>query len=203
MKHTIITMAFATTTLLVSCKNPADDTADATVTEAVAETEMSDGIVYTFTEASKIDFLGSKVTGSHDGGFKTFSGSFTVKDGVPQGGKVVIDMSSTWSDADKLTTKLLSEEFFHVEKYPESTFVVTKFQKKSDISYYVSGNLTLHGVTKNITFPASVATSNDSIAVQAEFDINRKDFGITYPGKPDDLIRDEVVLKFDLMATAS
>jgi hypothetical protein len=37
--------------------------------------------------------------------------------------------------------------------------------------------------------------------MKSEFDINRKDFGIVYPGKPDDLIRDEVVIRLDLKAT--
>jgi polyisoprenoid-binding protein YceI len=66
----------------------------------------------------------------------------------------------------------------------------------------VTGNLELHGVTKSITFPADIQITDDAVAVKAEFAINRKDFNINYPGKPNDLIRDNVVLKLDLKATA-
>ncbi|MCB1134377.1 MAG: YceI family protein, partial [Verrucomicrobiae bacterium] len=64
----------------------------------------------------------------------------------------------------------------------------------------ISGNFTLHGVTKNITVPATVSKDGETIQITSKFDINRKDFGIVYPGKPDDLIRDEVVIELDLTA---
>ena len=42
---------------------------------------------------------------------------------------------------------------------------------------------------------------SDALTVKADFAINRKDFNVNYPGKPDDLIRDNVVIKLDLQAT--
>ncbi|MEM9081612.1 MAG: YceI family protein [Verrucomicrobiota bacterium] len=200
MKPTITIIISAATLTLVACKNPADDTTDATVSEAVAETSNVTGKKYTFTDSSTIGFVGSKVTGSHEGGFKKFSGHFTVDAGEPTGGEFTIDMDSTWSDNEQLTGHLKAPDFFNVETFPATTFIVTGFKKNSDSSYDLSGNLTLHGVTKNITFPATVATSDDAIGITAEFDINRKSFNIVYPGKPDDLIRDEVIIKFSLMA---
>jgi len=65
----------------------------------------------------------------------------------------------------------------------------------------VTGNLDLHGVTKIITFPAEIHIADVAVTVKAEFAINRKDFNINYPGKPNDLIRDNVVIKLDLKAT--
>jgi polyisoprenoid-binding protein YceI len=62
----------------------------------------------------------------------------------------------------------------------------------------VTGNLELHGVTKSITFPATITVQGDAVTVKADFAINRKDFGIVYPGKPDDLIKDEVLLKLNI-----
>jgi len=67
-------------------------------------------------------------------------------------------------------------------------------------SYNVTGNLDLHGVTKSITFPAAVSKEGDLVKINAEFDINRFDFDIQFPGKTDDLIRPEVVLNFALEA---
>jgi polyisoprenoid-binding protein YceI len=142
------------------------------------------------------------VTGKHDGGFKNFTGYFTVKDGAAVGNdhKVTIDMSSTFADDEKLTKHLKSGDFFDVEKYPESTFDVTELKKNSDTAYTVSGNFKLHGVEKNISFPATVSQNGDTVTIQAEFDINRKDFGIVYAGQADNLIRDEVVIRLNLEA---
>jgi polyisoprenoid-binding protein YceI len=204
MKTTILALPAAFLAIsLVSCENPADKTTDATVKEAVAKTnDNAGGTKYIFTPESKIEFTGSKVTGKHDGGFKTFTGHFTVKDGTPVGNdhRVGIDMNSTWSDSDKLTDHLKNADFFNVEKFPETTFDVTELKKESDTAYTISGNFKLHGVEKNISFPATVSQDGETVKIAATFDIKRKDFGIVYEGKADDLIRDEVVIRLDLVA---
>ena len=63
---------------------------------------------------------------------------------------------------------------------------------------FVDSNCEL--VTKNITFPTQVIHDENSVSLKAEFDINRQDFGISYAGKVDDLIRDEVIIKLNLIA---
>ena len=193
----------ATPLLLISfssCENPADKTADAEVGEAAPVASATGGSTYQFTENSTIEFTGSKVTGSQSGGFKNFEGTFSVKDGEPTSGEFTIDMDSTFSENPKLTAHLKDADFFDVPQYPETKFAVTTFTKTSDKNYDLSGNLTLHGITKNITFPTKVDVSEERIKVSAEFDIKRTDFGIIYPGKKDDLIRDEVIIKFELEA---
>jgi len=186
---------------LVSCENPADNTADATVKDAVAPSaSASTGTKYVFAEDSSIAFVGSKVTGSHEGGFKEFTGHFLVEDGEVSGGEIVIDMNSTWSDADKLTEHLKNDDFFHVSEHPESTFVVTGVEKTGEDAYTVSGNLKLRGVEKNISFPATASRDGESLSIHADFDIKRQDWNIVYSGKADDLIRDEVVIKLRLTA---
>ena len=199
-KSIVLLLAVAATAFVTSCANKADETPDAVVAEATDDITATDGATYTFSEGSTIGFTGSKVTGSHDGGFKKFNGHLVVKDGVLEAGEVVIDMTSTFSDAEKLTGHLKSADFFDVENIPESTFSITAVSEQADKTYELSGNLTLHGVTKNITFPAQISSTDETLSVQAEFDINRKDFGIVYPGKTDDLIRDEVIIKLNLSA---
>lgn len=194
-------LASLATAFLASCENPADKTTDAVVRDAIEPaTATQTGVKYLLGDSSTLAFVGSKVTGSHEGGFKSFSGHFMVADGEVTGGEIVIDMASTWSDAEKLTDHLKSSDFFDVETHPTSTFTLTGVEKTGDGSHTVSGNLTLHGVTRNISFPATAALDGDTIRVDAEFDINRKDFGIDYPGKADDLIRDEVVIELKLEA---
>jgi polyisoprenoid-binding protein YceI len=205
MKTTLLTLAVSAPIFFVSCENPADKTTDAKVSAAVEKsgTTAENGIKYVFTPASQVNFVGSKVTGSHQGGFKAFTGHFTIKDGAPVGNdhKAVIDMASTFADDEKLTGHLKSPDFFDIEKFPQATFDVTGFKKDSETAYSVSGNFTLHGQTKNISFPATVNQSGDAVRIDAKFDINRKDFGIVYAGKADDLIRDEVVIELKLEAT--
>ncbi len=204
MKSKFVVLALAAPLLFVACENPADKTATAAVSEPVEKLPESPevGTKYVFTPSSEVLFVGSKVTGKHDGGFKTFSGYFTVRDGAPVGSdhKVVIDMNSVFSDDEKLTAHLKSADFFEVETYPESVFEVTGVTRNDNGNYSLSGNFKLHGVTKNITFPATVTQDGETVRIDAEFDINRKDFGIVYAGKADDLIRDEVVIKLKLEA---
>ncbi|MEO5915766.1 MAG: YceI family protein [Luteolibacter sp.] len=203
MKTKYLAFAVAAPLAFVSCENPADKTTDAKVSGAVEKTASNEsGTKYVFTPASQVNFIGSKVTKSHPGGFKSFTGYFTLKDGAPVGNdhKVVIDMKSAFADSEKLTGHLKSPDFFDVEKFPEATFDVTGFKKDSDTTYTVSGNFTLHGQTKNISFPTTVSQTGDTVKIDAKFDINRKDFGIVYAGMADDLIRDQVVIELKLEA---
>lgn len=165
-----------------------------------AASSTAQATTYTFTKDTTISFTGSKVVGSHDGGFKKFSGEFQLENGKPTGGSFTINMKSLWSDSKKLTGHLKNEDFFHVSEHPESSFVVTKFEQKSETQYTVSGNLTMVGITQNISFPATVSQSGDRVTVSSKFNLNRQKWGINYPGMPDNLIKDAVLMQFSLIA---
>lgn len=193
--------------MVVACANPADDKPVAVVSDAAeepaAEASGEDVIVYTFShEGSAVGFVGSKVTGSHEGGFNNFNGEFHVTDGTVEGStvKMMIDTTSLWSDDERLTGHLKSPDFFDVEQFPTSSFASTSIVplEGEEGTHTVTGNLELHGVTKQISFPATVTMTEDGFSTQAEFSVKRFDFGIVYPGKADDLIRDEVVVSLDL-----
>lgn len=154
---------------------------------------------------SKVEFTGSKVTGKHDGGFKTLTGTIDLVNSKPAESSVTVDIDTTsaYSDDEKLTGHLKSADFFDVEKFPKATFKSTKIEAdaaKGAEAYTVTGDFNLHGVTKSISFPATISADTDFVEVNAEFAINRKDFGIVYAGKADDLIRDDVVIKLTLKA---
>lgn len=199
MKNLLSTTILAAA--LISCDNPADRTISAELSEAKS-TLLGTGTKYTFSKQSTLGFTGSKVTGSHEGGFNQFSGHFTMNDGgtAPASGLITIEMASVYTDDDMLTEHLKSADFFEVAKFPTATFTLTDIHETGDQTFKLSGNFNLHGVTQNITFPARGWKDDDRLMVQAEFDINRKDFGIIYAGKTDDLIRDEVIIRFDLEA---
>lgn len=149
---------------------------------------------------SQVGFVGAKVTGKHEGSFKKIDGQVSLSGGKVNALNITIDTASVESDDEKLTGHLKSADFFDVEKFPQSTFVSTQVVEKAagTATHEITGNLTLHGVTKSITFPASVKADTTSAKGEAEFTINRKDFNIVYPGKSDDLIKDDVLLKLEL-----
>ena len=156
-------------------------------------------------ETSKVEFTGSKVTGSHDGGFKQFKGVIDLVNEKPAESTVAVDIDATsvFTEADGLTEHLKTADFFDVAKFPAATFLSTKIEPdtaKGADAYTVTGDMEIHGVKKSVTFPATIKVSADSVDVASEFTINRKDFGITYAGKADDLIRDGVVLKLNIKA---
>ena len=116
---------------------------------------------------------------------------------------VVCDVASRNDWTPKLEEHLKGADFFDVAKFPTATFASTEIKAGGEGgSHTVKGNLTIHGVTKLVTFPATITVKGKDVSGKSEFSINRKDFGIAYAGKADDLIRDGVVLKIDVKATA-
>ena len=192
-----------TTALLIitACSNPASDKPQAVTNEAapVAQTSpAAPGERYRITpETSQITFVASKVTGSHHGSFKKFSGVIGFN-AQPETSSVnvTIETNSVEADDPGLTKHLQTPDFFDVAKYPQATFTSTAIKAggQGGATHTVTGNLTLHGVTKSITFPATIAVTPNAISVDSTFAINRKDFGINYAGAANNLIRDEVVL---------
>jgi len=192
---------------LTACHDPAADTSKAKTGEAahVASPAVAQGQKYLITpQNSKIDFIGSKVTGKHNGSFKDFSGQIDHA-GTPENSRVSITIKtdSIETDTPDLTKHLKTADFFDVAKYPEATFVSTAIKPggENGATHTVTGNLTMHGVTKAITFPATINVTPDAATVESSFSINRKDFGINYAGAADNLIRDNVVLTLHIRAT--
>jgi polyisoprenoid-binding protein YceI len=186
-----------------STKPAAPQAASAPVAAAQVNVQPIEGAVaYPFTHAeSKLSWVGHKVTGKHEGSFGVFGGIIELagNDVTKSRVRAEIDMTSLVTTPDKLVAHLKSDDFFGVEKFPRAEFVSTSIAKSGE-AYSVTGNLTMHGVTRALTFPASITVSEAEVTVIADFAINRKEFGVVYPGKPDDLIADDVALKLELHA---
>ena len=191
--------------LTYGCANPAANKPKATVANAAPESNPAkpagaERLVIS-PENSKVEFVAAKVTRSHQGSFKQFAGTIDLVPNNVGNSRVTIDIdtASVVTDEEQLTGHLKTPDFFDVAKYPKATFVSTKIEPGgSGATQTVTGNFDLHGVRKSISFPATIQVAPDSVSVNAEFSINRKDFGLLYPGKADDLIRDGVVIKLTL-----
>src|SRR5215813_1931818 len=197
MRLGVMTLVLAALMLVAACHDPATNKSRAVTGEpAQASPQTASGQKYLITqEHCKIEFVASQVTGTHSGSFQKFSGEIDYA-GTPEASRVSvnIDTSSLTADDPKLTEHLKTADFFDVAKYPTATFVSTAIKPGGDkgASHTVTGNLTLHGVTKSVTFPATIAATPDAVNVDANFTINRKDFNLNYAGPANNLIRDDV-----------
>ncbi len=160
-------------------------------------------------EASVVLWKGFKPTGSHNGIVKLVSGTMIIENGVIAAGEFVMDMKSI-TDADgsaRLEGHLKSADFFDVEKYPTSKFVVIS-SKLEEGKVQVTGNLTIKDVTKSITIPATLTEVDGNYIFKSDnFNINRADFNVKYGSKSffdnlkDKFIDDLVEMSFEVKAT--
>jgi len=192
--------------LTLACADPAANKTKATVGNAAPESAAAkpanaETLPIT-TDNSKVEFVAAKVTRSHNGSFKKFSGTIDLVNNKPEDSRVSIDIeaNSVETDEPDLTKHLQTPDFFDVAKFPKATFTSTKIEPAGGSNYNITGNFDLHGVKKAITFPAMIQVAPDKVTVSAEFSINRRDWNLTYPGKADDLIRDGVVIKLNVNA---
>ena len=154
--------------------------------------EKAKGKALSLDASSKVEWVGAKVTGDHKGGFKTVKGSATVDEGVLTALSAEIDINSLFSDNDKLTSHLLNNDFFEAPKFPTATFTSTKIEKDK-----IHGVLDMRAIKKEISFPATINVTAQGVDIKAEFTINRRLWKINYNGKPNDLIKDDVLIKLD------
>lgn len=197
---------------LAGCKDPAEGAAKATVGEAkqpAAEAPAAAAPAATEAlpisgETSKISFVGAKVTGTHDGGFKDFKGTIHLDPAKFEASRIEIeiDMNSVYTDNDNLTEHLKTGDFFLVSEHPTARFVSTEITPggADGATHTITGNLTLRGVTKGVTIPAKIEVTPEAVRATSEFALPRQQFGVSFAGQPDNLIRDDVLIKLDVNA---
>jgi polyisoprenoid-binding protein YceI len=115
------------------------------------------------------------------------SGSVVLDETTPASSKVnaTLDVSTISTGVEERDTHLKSPDFFDVAKFPQITFVSTTVTKASATSYSVTGNLTMHGITKPVTLAVTVSAPFKHAggmrrAFEATTSVNRKDFGLTW-----------------------
>jgi polyisoprenoid-binding protein YceI len=117
-----------------------------------------------------------------------------------------IEAASIETRDDQRDAHLKSADFFDVEKYPLISFKSDKIKQNGELS--VEGDLTIHGVTRRVTFdiegptpPTKDPWGNTRIAISGSTKINRKDFGLTWNAALETggiLVGDEVTINLDV-----
>lgn len=137
-------------------------------------------------EKSGIKWNGKKIGGEHHGYIQLKNGTLEIKNNKIAKGKFIVDMTTiTNEDIDnenfkkKLIDHLKSDDFFGVEKYPESTFVVTKSTEFSGGKATVTGKLTIKENTEEITFDVK----KNGHVYTATLKIDRSKFDVRYGSK--------------------
>ncbi|HYI08727.1 MAG TPA: YceI family protein [Thermoanaerobaculia bacterium] len=216
MKSSSLFLVFALAFLAPACQKseisdqPAAEVSDtgATVTADTAanSTAPTPGAVTTnvVKEKSKIEWVAGKVTRDHNGKFANFDGWLEYAAGKPSRLSFDIDLNAIESDDEKLTGHLKSPDFFDVAKYPKATFTSTSLTEApagsaDGTTHMLNGTLDLHGVQKAVSIPVKAEQTAEGVHATSQFTINRHDWGISYKGMADDLIKDNVLIKLDLM----
>ena len=183
----ILSLSIIALALLFSCKGEKKEKIVVKEEVKVEETIMVNNVDLT---TSIMTWKGTKPTGSHDGIVSFSSGGMIVENGVLKEGEFVIDMSTIknldmeGSDgAGKIEKHLKAADFFDVEMYPTSKFVITSVLDVEG-NTAVTGYLTIKDVTKSITIPATVSTTDGITTFKSElFNIDRADFNVKYGSK--------------------
>lgn len=194
-----------------------------TETSDVKEAKDSSEMTATYNvdvEQSKINWIGSKPAGKHNGTVSLSEGNLKADDNGLVGGNIVIDMTSIdvldleGQDKKDLENHLMGysngkeDHFFNATKYPEAKFEITGMETVENQTL-LSGNLTLKETSKNITFPVSVSMNdndNSVVLTSEEVVLDRTEWGIKFMSKSfienlgDNFVSDDMKISFDLKA---
>jgi len=144
------------------------------------------------------------------GQFTRLNGVLTLNEADPAKSSVeaTIEAASIHTRDDQRDAHLKSADFFDVEKFPTLTFKSTKVTPAGDGELKVAGDLTIHGVTRNVVFNVEGPTAagkdpwgNTRRGLSATTKINRKDFGLNWNAALETggiLVGEEVTITLDI-----
>jgi polyisoprenoid-binding protein YceI len=211
--------------LVVACNSNAPTEAIETKeAEEVTPTEVTAVSYEVVTEGDEVNWEGYETFSgdNHYGTVQVTEGAFEVEEGTIVGGNFTIDMNSINSMdlaekpemKGKLEGHLKSPDFFAVDSFPNAMFEVTAVKVAENdttgATHHIDGNLTLRGITKNITIPAMVNMENGMIGFATpEFVIDRSQWNVRFRSTSfaefanvakDKAIDNNIKLKIDLKA---
>lgn len=160
---------------------------DQSVLETMLEAAALGQLYRMDASSSKVGFCVNSQFRRIEANFEEFEGGMTLsKDGAGNAQTLMaVNAASLDTDGALTESMIKSSSFFDVEKYPEILFVSTGFEWTSSTSGLLMGNLTLHGITKPVTFDVTLKEMNDTstdagarILLKATTRISRAQFGM-------------------------
>lgn len=137
---------------------------------------------------SSVNFVVRHMISKTRGQFNDFEGAFSFDSKKLDASKVsfMAKAASIDTNNQKRDEHLRSGDFFDVEKYPTLSFASRKLTPKGKNTYKLDGDLTIHGVTKPVSFEVEYSGEdkdpwgNVKAGFSAATKVNRKDFGLTW-----------------------
>jgi polyisoprenoid-binding protein YceI len=150
---------------------------------------------YEVTQDFSLEFKSKDPSGS----FKKMEGQieFDEKDLSQCSFDLKIDVRSISTGNGMMTKKSQIPEWFDTAKYPYAKFKSTKVEKKEGNTYNIFGNLTIKGITKPVTVPATYSKAGNKITLKGSFFVNRLDFKV---GHKSDAVPDQMKVNFEIPA---
>ena len=182
---------------------------------AVAFPVLADLEVFTFDKAhTLVGFRIRHFVSRVEGRFNKFDGTIWMDRQNPSASKVELTIQTDSIDTanENRDKDLRSENFFDVAKYPTITFKSTRVVAKGNDAYDVTGDFTMHGVTKTITVPVKHGGfvkvrgrtgEGEKTGFDITFPLNRKDYGLTWNRPLDSggvMLSDEVEINVQIEA---
>lgn len=144
------------------------------------------------------------------GHFASFEGTFEV-DGELASAKArgSVEVASVDTQEPQRDDHLRSADFFDAERYPRIEFASTEIRPVDGDRFEVVGDLTLHGITREITLSAEILGTesdlwgNERVGLEVRGELNRKDYGMTFNqvlGSGNVLVSDKVKLNIEVSA---
>lgn len=161
---------------------------------------------------SAVDFSIRHMVGRTKGRFAEFSGTIMYDAAKPAQTKIsgTIQAASINTDNEKRDGHLRSPDFFAVEEHPTITFVTTKAEKVTDKLLMVTGNLTMRGVTKEVSLAVEILGTGTNpmskkaqIGMATELTIKRSDYGVNHWSDTAGVLGDEVKVSVVVEANAN
>ncbi len=162
---------------------------------------------------SKLTWFAKKVTGEHTGTIGVSAGVLELENKVLKGGRFDLDTKTiTVTDLtdketnSKLLGHLKGDDFFAVEKFGKASFKITSAQSTGSDTYNVKGNLTIKGITHEISFPTTVKLEGKKVIATAKIIVDRTKYDIKFRSKSffenlgDKTIYDDFELNVQLVA---
>jgi polyisoprenoid-binding protein YceI len=154
--------------------------------------------------ASRVTAVASAMLGSYTLRILRIDGHIDWVARQPERSRFVIraDMRSLVGSVG-VVTRVVREDFLHVDRFPAASFASTAFSGKPGGQGAVIGTLLLHGVSRTIEVPGSYRFVGRRLHVESEFTIDRRDFAIESQGALDSVVHDDVVVRLSLVAEAA
>ncbi|GAB3193712.1 polyisoprenoid-binding protein YceI [Pontibacter aydingkolensis] len=214
MKKLVILASLASAVMFTATAGNTPNTTTATEVAAPAKARAFKVDV----AKSDLKWHAKKVTGEHMGNISLKSGQMLIEGSKVTGGTFVIDMNTiTCSDIkdaeynQKLVGHLKNDDFFGVDKHPTATFKITGVKPIAKAAagqpnHTVTGDLTIKGITNQVSFPATISVKNGVASAKGDVTINRAKYDVRYASTSffdslgDKAIYDDFVVTLDVTA---